>query len=137
MKATERNSTPTRRSILSGVALASTALLAAPGALAAASPDADLLAACAKYHRAHAAWENPHFVSDQVTDHLGRTRQAALVAVMEMPHHTPAGLRAKAAVALSAVLFETDIYTSVPWREHAETEQIIAIDVLTGLLGEI
>jgi hypothetical protein len=126
--------TPTRRNLLSSAAAVGAALLAAPTALA-ASPDADLLAACADYHRAHAVFAAP-YISDEVTDATGEIWQEAVDAVMAMPHRTPAGLRAKARVALSVMLMEVEDGVNPNWREDAESEQVLAIDVLRGLLAE-
>jgi hypothetical protein len=134
-KATNTPTTPTRRVFLSGATATAAALLAAPAALAAASPDADLLAACADYHRAHAVFAGP-YISDEVTDATGRIWQKSVDAVIATPHRTPAGLRAKASVALSVLLLNVDEGVNPNWREDAESEEVLAIDVLRGFLGE-
>ncbi len=132
-RADQPHTTPTRRVFLSGATASGAALLAARTAHS--CPDADLLEACARYHRAHAIW-NGHYISDEMTDYLGGIRQTALEAVTDTQHHTPAGLRAKASVALSATLFDAETHLGVPLREQASAEQMVVIDVLRGFLGE-
>ena len=102
------------------------------GATPTPDPDASLLAACAEYHRAHAEWHGPQ-ESDAHGNKLCDARNAALRAVIGMEQRTQEGLRAKASVALSALLFEANTSLNPNWREDVEREHVLAIDVLRGL----
>ena len=98
--------------------------------------DAALLAACAEYHRRHTEWHGP-YADDEENTRLCGLRSAALKVVVATQHTTSEGLRAKAGVAHSAMLFEVGGVHNGAWRAEAEDEQILAVDVTAGLAGEV
>ena len=122
----------TRRKLFGASAAA--ALIGPTVASAAPSADAALLAACSEYHRAQAEWHGPP-QSEAHGDRLCDARNSALRAVMGLEPRTQEGLRAKASVAHSAMLFEANSSLNPTWREDVDEEHVLAIDVLRDLAG--
>ncbi len=100
--------------------------------------DAELLAACAEYHRQAAL-----FVGHTGPEDCDSTPCAdAFETVLQMTPQTPDGLRAKAKVSLAALLMnatECGFLQGDAWREspHVDPCEMMAIDVLRAFVGDV
>ncbi len=124
----------TRRAILGSAGLAATvAMLPVAAATTHPNADAELLAACATWHRLTAELMAAN--EDEDVQAAGERQCAQLHAVSLMPARTPEGIRAKASVAVRALTDQVSGFGTMPWQQEATGEEVFVIRVLAEVAG--
>jgi hypothetical protein len=95
--------------------------------------DAELLAACATWHRLTAELMAAN--EDEDVQAAGERQCAQLHAVSLMPARTPEGIRAKASVAVRALTDQVSGFGTMPWQQEATGEEVFVIRVLAEVAG--
>jgi hypothetical protein len=127
-----------RRALFTGAAAGVfSAALATAATGAAATPntgaDAELLTACATWHQLTA--ELMAATEDGDVQAAGERQCAQLHAVSLMPARTPEGIRAKAGVAVRALIAQVGGFGAMPWHQEATGEEVFVIRVLAEVAG--
>ncbi len=130
--------TTSRRALFTGAAAGVfSAALATAATGAAATPntgaDAELLTACATWHRLAA--ELLVVTEDAEVEAASERQYAQLRAVSLMRARTPEGVQAKAGVALRALTWAVSDFENLPWQEQVNPEEGFAIRVLAEVAG--
>ena len=124
----------TRRAMLGTAGLAAAvAMLPAEAATTHPNPDAELLTACSTWHRLTAELMAAN--EDEDVQAAGERQCAQLHAVSLMPARTPEGIRAKAGVAVRALIAQVGGFGTMPWQQEATGEEVFVILVLAEVAG--
>jgi hypothetical protein len=139
-------SAPTRRGLFSATALLLAADCIGAGALAGAvtehardgqcaHPDADLLEACAEYHRCYDAAHDKADLSEEEWEEIDDAWDEAMDLVSDLKAQTLEGIRAKAGVAARQLTWRVKSMTEMTWEEQADPAERMAIDTLNEIAG--
>ncbi len=123
----------TRRAILGTAGLATVAMLPVAAATTHPNADAELLAACATWHRLTAELMAAN--EDEDVQAAGERQCAQLHAVSLMPARTPEGIQAKASVAVRSLIDQVSGFGGITWQQDATPMEAFAIRVLAEVAG--
>ena len=124
----------TRRAMLGSAGLAAAvAMLPVAAATTHPNADAELLAACATWHRLTA--ELMAATEDEDVQAAGERQDAQLHHISLMPARTPEGIQAKASVAVRSLIDQVSGFGGITWQQDATPMEAFAIRVLAEVAG--